>query len=48
MRGDRACRRYADALSMIGDVPEGAPEVSEAVRLADEIGMERDTHHRGV
>src|SRR5215213_504939 len=46
MRGDRACGCYGGALSTIGDVPEGAPEVPEAVRLADEIGMKRDAHHQ--
>ena len=45
MLGDGA-RRDPDAVACGGDVGQRAAEVPQPVRVADEIGVERDAHHQ--
>src|SRR6202041_3275342 len=44
MRRDRPRRRQPDAPAMRGDMGERAPEMPQAMGLADDVRMQRDAH----
>ena len=46
MARDRAGRGEPDRVAMRGDVAQRALEMPQPVRLADDVGVQRDAHHQ--
>jgi hypothetical protein len=46
MAGDRTGRGQPDRVAMLGDVLQRALEMTQAVRLADELGVQGHAHHQ--